>query len=93
MGFQPDQLLQILQQTPAYSSIMDTKGEKMIHQDFTTQAKLSQHHKDVRLIIEEAQRLNTKIPLSILHDALLTKAEELGLGDQDNAAIIEVFKS
>lgn len=30
---------------------MDTKGRKMVEGDFRTQARLSQHLKDVRLIL------------------------------------------
>ena len=40
-----------LSPSAAYSRIMDTKGEKMISGDFTPVARLSQHLKDVRLML------------------------------------------
>jgi 3-hydroxyisobutyrate dehydrogenase-like beta-hydroxyacid dehydrogenase len=70
---------------------MDTKGPKMISGDFTPVARLAQHLKDVRLIRELAQRHGTATPLSDVHEDLLARAVELGLGDADNSAIIRVF--
>lgn len=40
----------VLKSSPAYSRAMDVKGEKMIARDYTPDACLRQHHKDVRLI-------------------------------------------
>jgi len=92
LGFPPDQTLSILKQTPASSAAMDTKGTKMVAADYAPQARLSQHLKDVRLMIAEAQRTGVSIPLTQLHRQLLESAEELGFGDADNSAIIEAFR-
>jgi 3-hydroxyisobutyrate dehydrogenase-like beta-hydroxyacid dehydrogenase len=72
----------------AYSRIMDTKGEKMIHQDFEPQAKLSQHLKDVRLMLEAS---SIPLPLSETHRQLLEKAVALGFGEADNSAVIQAI--
>jgi 3-hydroxyisobutyrate dehydrogenase-like beta-hydroxyacid dehydrogenase len=77
-----------MRRSMAYSRIMDTKGEKMILQDFTPQAKLSQHLKDVNLMIAAT---GMKLPLSETHRDLLEKAVALGCGDLDNSAIIKAF--
>ena len=71
---------------------MDAKGPKMVHGDFTPQARLSQHIKDVRLMLAEAARNGTTLPLSARHLELLELAEAAGLGDLDNSAIIRVIK-
>jgi 3-hydroxyisobutyrate dehydrogenase-like beta-hydroxyacid dehydrogenase len=71
---------------------MDTKGRKMIEGDFTPQARLSQHLKDVRLMLEEASRRGAALPLSEVHRDLLKQAEAMGLGGSDNSAIIRVFE-
>ena len=75
----------------AYSRVMDTKGEKMVHGDFETQAKLSQHLKDVRLILEAGTDTGAELPLSRTHRQVLEAAEAAGLGPLDNSAIIRVF--
>ena len=43
--------LAVMRGSAAYSRIMDTKGERMIRGDFAPDARLSQHLKDVRLIV------------------------------------------
>lgn len=82
------QTLDVLRRSMAYSRIMDTKGEKMITQDFTPQAKLSQHLKDVRLMLAASV---LPLPLSETHRRLLEKAEVLGYGEADNSAVIQAI--
>jgi 3-hydroxyisobutyrate dehydrogenase-like beta-hydroxyacid dehydrogenase len=47
LGLEPQAFLELLKVTPAYSAVMDVKGKKMLDGDFTPQARLAQHHKDV----------------------------------------------
>jgi len=88
-GIDATAALEVLKATPAYSRVMDTKGMKMIQREFTTQAKLTQHRKDVGLIRELGQKCGAATPLSDLHEDLLRLAVELGFGDADNSAVIE----
>jgi 3-hydroxyisobutyrate dehydrogenase-like beta-hydroxyacid dehydrogenase len=90
-GLDSQDTLSVLQAGAAYSRVMDTKGCKMIDGDFTPQARVSQHLKDVRLILAEAHRAGARVPLSELHEALLAQLEAIGLGGADNAAIIRAF--
>ncbi len=90
-GLKGDTVLDVLSSGAAYSRVMDTKGHKMVAQQFTPQARLSQHFKDVRLILETAARYDTSLPLSEQHASLLRHAVESGWGDLDNSAIIKVF--
>ena len=90
-GLDAEAALAILRAGPAYSGVMDTKGPKMLRGDFTPEARLSQHHKDVRLILESGLRAGIDLPLSRVHDRLLDAAEKQGLGDADNSAIIRAF--
>ena len=91
LGFDPSLTLEILRQTPASSQAMETKGEKMVQREYSPQAKLSQHLKDVRLILSLADRSGANTPLSQLHCELLRQAEALGYGDLDNSSIREVY--
>jgi 3-hydroxyisobutyrate dehydrogenase-like beta-hydroxyacid dehydrogenase len=83
--------LQVLTGSMAYSRIMDTKGRKMIEGDFRTQARLSQHLKDIRLILAAAAAAGRELPLTETHRRLLEAAEAAGFGDADNSAIIRAF--
>jgi 3-hydroxyisobutyrate dehydrogenase-like beta-hydroxyacid dehydrogenase len=91
MGVAPEAALEILKSSAAYSRAMDIKGQKMLTGDFSVQARLSQHLKDVRIIIESAARTGLTLPLSQVHRELLEHCEQLGLGDLDNSAIIRAF--
>ncbi|MBM4045314.1 MAG: NAD(P)-dependent oxidoreductase [Planctomycetes bacterium] len=90
-GVAPEKLLEVLKASAAYSQIMDTKGPNMIARGATVEARLRQHLKDVRLVLEMGERLSARLPLSRLHAELLSEAVEAGFGDLDNSAIINVF--
>lgn len=92
MGLDLATVLDVLKQTPAYSCVMDSKGRKMIERDFSPQATLSQHLKDVRLMLAEASELSLNLPLTQLHENLLADLEAAGMGGQDNSAIIAAFR-
>jgi 3-hydroxyisobutyrate dehydrogenase-like beta-hydroxyacid dehydrogenase len=93
VGLSQADVLEVLLNSPAYSRIMEAKGPKMVHGDFTPQARLAQHIKDVRLMLEEAARGNASLPLSTVHLELLQPAEAAGLGDLDNSAIIRAIEA
>jgi 3-hydroxyisobutyrate dehydrogenase-like beta-hydroxyacid dehydrogenase len=93
IGVEKDAALKILQDSAAASRVMDAKGRKMIERDFQVQARLSQHLKDVRLILELAQQSDFDLPLSQTHRQLLEKAENAGYGDVDNSAVICAYET
>ena len=86
-----DTVLDVLRSSAAYSRAMDSKGRKMIDEEFSAEAKLNQHLKDVRLIVEAGEEAQAKIPFTRLHQTLLAKLESYGLGECDNSAIIRAF--
>lgn len=85
-------VLDVLRAGPAYSTVMDTKGAKMLTGDFVPQARLAQHHKDVQLILKQGATCQAPLPLSTLHEQLLQCACELGFAAADNSAIIKAFE-
>ncbi len=89
MGFQPLDALQILEQTPAATTVMKSKGQKIATRDYDPQAMLSQHLKDVDLILQQAMALNAPTPLSDVHRTILDRAVKRGFGTADNSAVIE----
>jgi 3-hydroxyisobutyrate dehydrogenase-like beta-hydroxyacid dehydrogenase len=93
IGLDPDLSLAVMRGSLAYSRIMDTKGERMIRRDFVPDARLSQHLKDVRLIVDRGRQAGLPMPLSTAHRAVLEEAEDAGYGDLDNSAIIKVLQA
>ena len=67
---------------------MDVKGKKMLDGDFTPQARLRQHHKDISIILKYAENLEQELPLSKVHLDVLEKAIAAGDGELDNSAVI-----
>jgi 3-hydroxyisobutyrate dehydrogenase-like beta-hydroxyacid dehydrogenase len=92
IGVSPAAALEVMAGSNAYSRAMDTKGRKMVEHDFMVQARLSQHLKDVRLMLEAAEAAGIRLPLTDTHRRLMEQAEAAGLGDLDNSAIIEVLR-
>jgi 3-hydroxyisobutyrate dehydrogenase-like beta-hydroxyacid dehydrogenase len=64
----------------------------MVTGNFEPQARLRQHLKDVLLILEMGREHGQQLPLSELHEELLSSAVENGLGELDNSAIIELIR-
>jgi 3-hydroxyisobutyrate dehydrogenase-like beta-hydroxyacid dehydrogenase len=93
LGFDAADMAEILRKTPATSAALEAKGEKMAKADYEPpQARLAQHLKDVRLIRQLADRVGANTPLSSVHQSLLERAEALGFGGADNAAVIEALR-
>lgn len=91
LGLDLQQTLFLLRESMSYSRIMDTKGEKMLRGDFTPQAKLSQHLKDVNLMLAAATQVDATLPMTEAHRCLLEAAMQMGLGDLDNSAILKAI--
>jgi len=92
-GIDPYLALEILKASPAYSRAMDTKGPRMLNNQFEPEARLSQHLKDVRLILESGRQAEARLPLSAVHRELLETVEAAGFGGLDNSAIIKAFQN
>ena len=71
---------------------MDAKGPKMLNADFTPEAKLGQHLKDVRLMLEAGTKSGALLPLTQLHEYVLAELVAAGLGELDNSAVIRAFE-
>ena len=91
LGLDPQTARDVLRQTPAASKFMDTKGPKILARDFTPQATVSQHLKDVRLILAAASQHGLDLPLEEIHRRLLEALEADGRGGLDNSAVVETY--
>ena len=92
LGLELEPFLRLLKMSPAYSVAMDVKGEKMLAGDFEPQSRVSQHRKDVSIILEYAEKAGQDLPLSRLHLEVLGKLVEAGRGDLDTCAVIDEIR-
>lgn len=91
LGIDGRAALDVLRDSPAASRQMESKGPKMVARDFSVQARLGQHLKDIRLILAAAAEAGMTLPLAAAHRALLEDAVAAGLGDLDNSAVVEAY--
>lgn len=92
IGLDPATTLEVLKAGPAASVVMATKGQKMLDREFEPQARLAQHLKDVRVILQAGSAAGARLPMSGVHRTVLEQLVEAGLGDRDNSAVIEAFR-
>ncbi len=90
-GFDLSKTLDILMSSSAYSRAMDIKGQKMVQHDFAPQARLSQHLKDVGLLLASGRQHGANLPLSEVHHEILASLQDAGYGQLDNSAVIKAF--
>lgn len=93
LGVDAGAALEIVRAGAGYSRVMDAKGPKMVAGDYAVQARLSQHLKDVELMLAAAGESQLRLPLTQTHRAILQAAVRRGLADADNSAVIEVLRS
>jgi 3-hydroxyisobutyrate dehydrogenase-like beta-hydroxyacid dehydrogenase len=85
-------VLEVLRAASPLLDVVRSKGQKMVAQDYRPQAKLAQHLKDVRLILQEAAAQQLALPFERLNEQMLQQAVDAGWGDQDNAAVFEILR-
>src|SRR5215475_8703848 len=92
LGLDPEAFLKVARSSAAYSQVMDIKGSKMIRGEFTAEGRVTQHLKDVHLMLEQAERVKQRLPLLEIHADVLEACVRQGEGDLDNSAVINEIR-
>jgi 3-hydroxyisobutyrate dehydrogenase-like beta-hydroxyacid dehydrogenase len=92
LGLDGRAFLAAARESAAYSRVMETKGEKMLTQDYRPQSHIAQTLKDVEMILEEAGRCGLLLPMTTTQSGLLRRAIALEGPDSDSAAVIEAIR-
>jgi 3-hydroxyisobutyrate dehydrogenase-like beta-hydroxyacid dehydrogenase len=92
LGLDGQLFLKTARKSPAYSRVMDSKGDKMLARDFQPQSHLSQTLKDAELILKEAKRHDLQLPMTLTQAGLLRTAIALAGPDSDSSAVIEAIR-
>lgn len=88
-GVDLDALVEVMAAGAGASTMLDLKARPMREHDYTTLFKLEHMLKDVRLCLEEGQRLGVPFPSAAFVRELLTAGMGMGHADDDFAALIE----
>ncbi len=96
LGLDGTAFLDLLRESPAYSRAVDVAGPRMVARDFAPRSRplsrISQHRKDLGLMLDEGRRNDLNLSLTQAHARLLDQAIAQGLGELDNVAIIDAIK-
>jgi 3-hydroxyisobutyrate dehydrogenase len=92
-GLELGLLQRILDAGPMASAVSRGKLAKLLDDDLSAQAAVSDVHYNCRLILEAGQRTGADLPLLRACAELLSHAEGRGLGGADMIAMVEVLRS
>ncbi len=88
LGLDMQAFLDVARSSAAYSQVMDIKGAKMVHGEFEPEGRVTQHLKDVHLMLDQAERVKQQLPLLEVHADVLEACVRAGEGDLDNCIVI-----
>lgn len=92
LGLDPQAFLEVARKAASYSQVMDTKGPKMVHGDFSPQGWVHQSLKDFHLILDQANARSQELPLAALNRAVLEACIRNGEGELDNSVVIREIR-
>jgi 2-hydroxy-3-oxopropionate reductase len=76
----------------AYSRILENHGQRMVERNFRPGFKAWMHHKDMRIVMEEAHRLGLVLPAAAATAQMFNAMLGSGLGDEDSVAMLKLFE-
>lgn len=77
----------------AFGKILENHGGRMLERNFTPGFKASMHLKDLRIVMEEAQRLALALPGAAASAQLFSAMVGSGLGEEDSVALLKLLES
>jgi 3-hydroxyisobutyrate dehydrogenase len=92
LGVDPKRFLEIIDGGPVNAGYAQLKGRMMIEREFEPSFPLRHALKDADLVLEACEREGVSLPLIDTLERTFTRAEELGHGDEDMAAVYEAAR-
>ncbi len=76
----------------AYSRILENHGQRMLERNFRPGFKAWMHQKDIRIVMDEAQRLGLALPTAAAALQLFNGLAGSGLGEDDSVAMLKLLE-
>lgn len=92
-GVDPARVRQALLGGYAASRVLEVHGEKMLTRSFAPGFKIDLHQKDLAIVLDAARRLSVSLPSTAVVSQTMNAAQAAGLGQQDNAALVQVLEA
>jgi 2-hydroxy-3-oxopropionate reductase len=77
----------------AYSRILENHGQRMLDRNFEPGFKAWMHQKDLRIVMEEADRLGLMLPASAATAQLFNAIVGSGMGEDDTISALRLLES
>lgn len=91
-GIALERFAEVLNAGPMASDVSRIKLDKMIREDFAVQASITDVLKNSGLVAAAAREAGMQAPLIDASDALFARAQQMGLGGQDMAAVLQAIR-
>ena len=92
-GLDPQQVFDVISSGAGTSRILELRGPMMVEENYSPPSmKLDVWQKDMKLIHDFAEQMGALTPLFDATRPVYESANQLGLGEQDTAAVFEVLK-
>ena len=91
LGLTGEGMMEVLTSGALASPLVKLKGAAVLMENFEPLFALKHMAKDIRLAVEAAKGAGLTIPVTTLVNQLFEKAEALGLGEEDYAALIKLL--
>jgi 3-hydroxyisobutyrate dehydrogenase-like beta-hydroxyacid dehydrogenase len=88
LGLDRGAFLNVARGSASYSQVMETKGPKMVQDDFSPEGRVRQTLKDARLMLDQAAAIGQKLSMLEVHADILEACVRAGEADLDNSAVI-----
>jgi len=76
----------------AYSRILENHGQRMVERNFRPGFKAWMHHKDMRIVMDEAHRIGLALPAAAATAQMFNAMVGSGLGEDDSVAMLKLFE-
>ncbi|AVR89568.1 NAD(P)-dependent oxidoreductase [Thauera aromatica] len=76
----------------AASRILENHGQRMLERNFRPGFKAWMHHKDMRIVLDEAQRLGLALPSTAAAAQMYAAMVGSGLGEEDSVAMLKLLE-
>ena len=89
LGLDPAAFLEVAKGSASYSQVMETKGLKMVRDDFSPEGRAKQTLKDAHLMLDQAAHVGQKLAMLEVHVEVLEACAKAGEAELDNSVIIK----
>lgn len=91
-GLDLNTLYEIVLNAAGYSWMFENRVKHILDDDFSPKSAVDIFVKDLNLVVESATQLDIELPVANSALAQFTKAKEMGLGLEDDSAVVKVYK-